>query len=81
MYAFGGKGVVNGVDVAPFAAIYVSRDNGITWDSEVHDAPMLPSELVGVDAPFATTVGAGENIWLVVGGGNVWCGRMNKFEL
>ena len=81
LYAFGGKGVVNGVDVAPFAAIYVSRDNGITWDSEVHDAPMLPSELVGVDAPFATTVGAGENIWLVVGGGNVWCGRMNKFEL
>lgn len=83
LYAFGGKGVVNGKEVESMSAIYVSRDNGLTWSATEVNAPELPAEVASTEAPIAATVDSNENIWLVVAGGNgtIWRGRMNKFDL
>ncbi len=83
LYAIGGKGTVAGTDVAALSAIYVSRDNGLTWEAATDNGPSLPMELSGVDAPFTAFVDANGNIWLAVCGENgaIWRGRMNKLDL
>ncbi|MBR2607253.1 MAG: hypothetical protein IKC70_04915 [Bacteroidaceae bacterium] len=82
LYAIGGKGTIAGADVAALSTIYVSRDNGLTWDAADEDGPSLPAELAGNDAPFAAFADADGNIWLAVCGENgaIWRGRMNKFD-
>ena len=82
LYAIGGKGTYADKEVAALSAIYVSRDNGLTWLASDEDGPSLPSELAGVDAPFAAIVDAAGNIWLAVCGENgaIWRGRMNKLD-
>jgi hypothetical protein len=83
LYAFGGKGVAGGQEVKPLSAIYVSRDNGLTWSSKLVNAPELPAEISELDVPFAAIVDSDENIRLILGGENgaMWRGRMNKFDL
>ncbi len=83
LYAFGGKGVVNGEEIESLSAIYVSRDNGLTWSPTLVNAPKLPAEVASTEASFTAMVDNNENIWLVIGGesGAVWRGRMNKFDL
>ena len=83
LYAIGGKGTVADKEVAALSVIYVSRDNGLTWDASGEDGPSLPAELSGVDAPFAAFVDDDGNIWLAVCGENgaIWRGRMNKLDL
>ncbi len=82
-YAIGGKGTVAGTEVEALSAIYVSRDNGITWEAADDKGPSLPAELSGVDAPFTAFVDGDRNIWLAVYGENgaIWRGRMNKLDL
>ena len=83
LYAIGGKGTVADKEVDALSAIYMSRDNGLTWEASKEGGPSLPAELSGVDAPFAAFVDADGNIWLAVCGENgaIWRGRMNKFDL
>lgn len=84
LYAIGGKGVVNGVNVDALSVIYVSRDNGLTWEIPKSNAPSLPSALAGVNEPFTAFVDSeSETLWLVVCGekGTIWRGRMGKFDL
>ena len=83
LYAIGGHGVVGDAEVASLSTIYVSRDNGLTWEPAGEDGPSLPAELAGVNAPFAAYVDADSNIWLVVCGENgaIWRGRMNKLDI
>ena len=83
LYAIGGKGAVSDAAVDALSVIYVSRDNGLTWEAAGEDGPSLPAEIVGVNAPFAAFVDGDGNIWLAVCGENgaIWRGRMNKFDL
>ncbi len=83
LYAIGGRGMVGGVEVASLSTIYVSRDNGLTWEPAGENGPSLPAELAGVNAPFAAFVDDDNNIWMVVCGENgaIWRGRMNKLDI
>lgn len=83
LYAIGGKGTANGEEVESLSAIYVSRDNGLTWSDDLVNAPELPAQLSATAAAFTAMVDSNRSIWLVVGGENgaVWRGRMNKFDL
>lgn len=83
LYAIGGKGTANGKEVESLSAIYVSRDNGLTWSADLVNAPELPGQLSATDAAFTAMVDSNRNIWLVVSGENgaLWRGRMNKFDL
>lgn len=82
LYAIGGKGTVAGEKVDALSAMYVSNDNGLTWLAADEDNLSLPSELAGVDAPFAAFVDDNGNIWLAVCGekGAIWRGRLNKYD-
>ena len=82
-YAIGGKGTANGAEVAALSTIYISRDNGLTWEASDEDGPSLPAELAGIDAPFTAFVDGNGNIWLAVCGENgaIWRGRMNKLDI
>ncbi len=83
LYAIGGNGTSNGEAVDALSVIYVSRDNGLTWDASRKESLALPAEVAGIDAPFAAYADANGNIWLVTGGANgiVWRGRMNKLDI
>jgi hypothetical protein len=83
LYAIGGKGTAAGAEVDALNAIYISRDNGLTWEASGEKGPSLPAELVGVDAPFTAFVDGDGNIWLAVCGENgaIWRGRMNKLDI
>ena len=83
LYAIGGKGIVAGAEVEALSTIYVSRDNGLTWEPFDEDGPSLPAELAGVDVPFAVFVDGNGNIWMAVCGENgaIWRGRMNKLDI
>lgn len=83
LYAIGGKGTAAGAEVGALNAIYISRDNGLTWEASGENGPSLPAELVGVDAPFTAFVDGDGNIWLAVCGENgaIWRGRMNKLDI
>ena len=83
LYAIGGSGTVEGNRVESLSTIFISRDNGLTWEAAKEGGPTLPEELSGTEAPFSATVDQNDNIWLVTGGSNgtVWRGRMNKLDL
>ena len=83
LYAIGGKGTAAGAEVDALNAIYISRDNGLTWEASGEKGPSLPAELAGVDAPFTAFVDGDGNIWLAVCGENgaIWRGRMNKLDI
>lgn len=83
LYAIGGRGADNGKEVKALSTIYISRDNGLTWDAAKDGGPTLPAELSGTEAPFSATVDSNGNIWLATGGdnGTIWRGRMNKLDL
>lgn len=83
LYAIGGDGTVGDDEVEALSVIYVSRDNGLTWEAADEDGPSLPAELAGTDAPFTAFVDGDGNIWLAVCGENgaIWRGRMNKLDL
>lgn len=75
--AIGGSCLGQDVVSAPYAQIYQSRDNGITWkNSSTYQLP------TGFDSS-ATSVGMlvddDYNLWLFCGGtGQIWRGRLNK---
>ena len=83
LYAIGGSGTVEGKEVEALSTIFISRDNGLTWEAAKEGGPSLPEELSGTEVPFSATVDRNGNIWLVTGGSNgtVWRGRMNKLDL
>ncbi|MBQ5664218.1 MAG: hypothetical protein IIV19_07315 [Bacteroidaceae bacterium] len=83
LYAIGGKGTVADAQVEALSAMYVSIDNGLTWEESDKDDFSLPAEVAGIDAPFTAFVDDNGNIWLVVCGENgaIWRGRMHKFDL
>jgi hypothetical protein len=83
LYAIGGKGTVEDAQVEALSAMYVSIDNGLTWEESDKDDFSLPAEVAGIDAPFTAFVDDNGNIWLVVCGENgaIWRGRMHKFDL
>ena len=83
LYAIGGSGTVEGKRVEALSTIFISRDNGLTWEAAKEGGPTLPAELSGTEIPFSATVDQNGNIWLATGGSNgtVWRGRMNKLDL
>lgn len=80
LYALGGAGAVNGVDVDAFSSFYISRDNGITWKTPADYYQRMPAALNGKDAPFAVAVDSNNMMWIISGGeeGAVWKGIINR---
>ena len=79
LYAFGGAGVIDGVDVKPFANFYISKDNGIVWKENTSFYQGLPKELSGSTTQFATTVDTQNYIWIACGDSAVvWKGIINR---
>lgn len=77
LMAFGGAGVVNDKEVAPFASFYVSKDNGIAWRACKDYNLRLPAELLGCEQPFASTIATGNYIWVITPDA-AWRGRVNR---
>lgn len=73
LYAFGGASQDG--EVAPFEAIYTSKDGGITWQKQTEKIG-FPEELKGYDEPFACRVDADGNIWLQCSDGRLFRGRI-----
>lgn len=80
LYAFGNAGTVEGEEVAPFGALYISKDNGIVWKEPGSFYLRMPVELKGIDASFASVADSNNYIWLVTGGEQaaVWKGIINR---
>ena len=80
LYAFGGKGFVDGKDVEAFSSFYVSKDNGIVWKAMQGYMQQLPKELVGKNVPFAATVDSNNRIWVMTADGDAgaWRGLLNR---
>lgn len=80
LYAFGGAGTFQGLEVAAFSAIYVSNDNGLTWKRMADKAVQLPDEIRGSNVPFAAFADNDNRIWIISGGDApaVWRGRLNR---
>jgi hypothetical protein len=55
--------------------IYISKDNGITW--QTGSTYTLPEELKGETGAFSTTVDSQNFIWLLKDG-RIWKGRLNE---
>ena len=75
--AFGGRGL--GTSTAePFAHIYVSEDNGLTWHSDTSYTLPEGFDNGGGDV-FAATADDDNYIWIISGtDGQVWRGRLNR---
>ena len=73
LIAIGGKGL-DECEEAAYAAVYVSRDNGITWIP--NDGFTLPEGLDSKAEKVALTVDGGY-VWLTADG-QVWRGRLNR---
>lgn len=80
LYAFGNAGTVEGEEVAPFGALYISKDNGIVWKDSGSFYLRMPVELKGADVSFASAADSNDYIWLVTGGEQaaVWKGIINR---
>ncbi len=88
LYAFGGKGRLNGSDIAPLKSFYQSSDNGITWRdcSAFFDSfntwnrfMKFPAELQGCSDAFCYAVDKYNNIWIITDGDSgVWRGYINR---
>ncbi len=80
LYAFGGKAQVGETTISPFEAFYISKDNGLTWHRLNDEKVVIPSQLKGVDAPYAATVDENNRMWIVLGGENgvVWRAAINR---
>ena len=80
LLAFGGEGL-NDETIAPLAAFYKSRDNGITWKKETSFG-MPPTDGNAVFNNNATSFSAATcngYIWIVSAGtGEVWRGQLNR---
>lgn len=77
LIAFGGRGLGTSKAEA-FADIYVSEDNGLTWQTGTDY--VLPEGFAnGGSDVFAATVDADNCLWIICGGnGAVWRGRLNR---
>lgn len=82
LYAFGGAGVVADEEIKPFAALYMSRDNGLTWLQADDKYIKLPEALAGSDAPYTAVVDNNHRIWIIAGGDTpqVWRGSINRLQ-
>lgn len=68
LYALGGAGLVNGVEVGAFNSFYISKDNGITWKEPNDFYLRLPEELAGNNSPFAVAVDSNNFMWIITSG-------------
>ena len=75
LLAFGGASI-GGTVHGPLDAIYVSRDNGITWKSS--GIYFLPDGVRNTQNVFAATTDARNCLWLVTGR-QVWRERLNRY--
>lgn len=80
LYAVGGAGIVQGVDVDAFSSFYISRDNGITWKEPEGFYQRMPAELRGCDEPFVATVDSNNVMWIICAGDEpfAWKGIINR---
>ena len=80
LYAIGGAGVAQGESVKAFSALYISRDNGITWKAPDDFYQRIPAELQGCDMPFVATVDSNNMMWIICAGEEpvVWRGIINR---
>lgn len=80
LYAFGGKAQVGEETILPFETFYISIDNGLTWEPSDNKKIFLPSQLVGCNAPYVSTVDENNRIWIILGGDDaaVWRGAINR---
>lgn len=76
-FAVGGSAVIGDKVVEPFAAFYISRDNGIAWRKCTDYSLQLPKELKGCTQPFATAVTADNYMWIITPDA-AWRGRINR---
>lgn len=75
--AIGGANICEDVISAPYAQIYQSRDDGITW--KYNKSYQLPDDFDGDATSVGMAVDDDDNLWLFCGGtGQVWRGRLNK---
>lgn len=76
LLAIGGKGLDKYVQ-APFAQVWESTDNALTWQQ--HSTCYLPTGFSAPGEAFALTVDANNYLWLIAGGsGQVWKGRLTQ---
>lgn len=77
LVALGGSGL-GGCTKAGFQQLYVSLDNGLTWQS--NSSYPLPDEFTnGASNVFTMAVDDANCLWIISGGeGKVWRGRLNK---
>lgn len=80
LYALGGKGVADGVEVEAFSKFFVSRDNGIVWKAQTGYYQLPPKSLMGSDAPFVAAVDTQNHMWIVTcgEGAMTWRGVINS---
>ena len=64
LYALGGPGKADGVDVPAFSSFFISRDNGITWKRPSDFYQCMDEGLVGNESPFAVAVDSNNFIWI-----------------
>ena len=74
LLALGGASL-DGVSHQSLDALYVSRDNGVTWKND--GIYVLPDEVSGRYAVLSAAVDADYYLW-VVAGGQIWRGRLNE---
>lgn len=77
LVALGGEGL-GSCATAGFKKLYVSLDNGLTWQGD--SSYPLPSDFTnGGSNVFAMAVDDANFLWIISGGeGKVWRGRLNK---
>ena len=80
LYAVGGAGVAQSVNVEAFSSFYISKDNGITWKAPSGFYQRIPAKLQGCDEPFVASVDSNNVMWIICAGENpvVWKGIINR---
>ena len=81
LYAFGGP-AVDGVNINAFANLYLSIDNGISWEPATENL-LFPEEFQSLyeeaEGNYSCIVDNNHYIWLIWSKtGEVWKGRINK---